>query len=213
MVIQHHHTIPVMQHNFIIFNFKTLLCTSAPSPSLKDFLFLCADSMQSDEKQGLGMVINHHHTITVTQATYIRIVSLNHHHHHHRHIHHHDHNQHIAIFRESMPASNGAPIDSVDSSFGLTTPRGYSGAKEVCHFRGMNVILSVFARNPILTSSEIILRCHKVDVILMISVFIKVFNKQLGIYQRPMSAHGVSSLSFVWPCFSLNFHSVYIFLS
>jgi len=47
-----------------------------------------------------------------------------------------------------MPASNGAPIDSVDSSFGLTTPRGYSGAKEV-------------------------------------------FNKQLGIYQRPMSAHGV----------------------
>ena len=104
-----------------------------------------------------------------------------------------------------MPASNGAPIDSVDSSFGLTTPRGYSGAKEVCHFRGINVILSVFARNPILTSSEIILRCHKVDVILMISVFIKVFNKQLGIYQRPMSAHGVSSLSFVWPCFSLNF--------
>ena len=69
-----------------------------------------------------------------------------------------------------MPASNGAPIDSVDSSFGLTTPRGYSGAKEVCHFRGMNVILSVFARNPILTSSEIILRCHKVDVIFMISV-------------------------------------------
>ena len=53
-----------------------------------------------------------------------------------------------------MPASNGAPIDSVDSSFGLTTPRGYSGAKEVCHFRGMNVILSVFARNLILTSSE-----------------------------------------------------------
>ena len=111
-----------------------------------------------------------------------------------------------------MPASNGAPIDSVDSSFGLTTPRGYSGAKEVCHFRGMNVILSVFARNPILTSSEIILRCHKVDVILMISVF-KVFNKQLGIYQRPMSAHGVSSLSFVWPFFSLNVHTVYIFLS
>ena len=58
------------------------------------------------------------------------------------------------ITRESMPASNGAPIDSVDSSFGLTTPRGYSGAKEVCHFRGMNVILSVFARNLILTSSE-----------------------------------------------------------
>jgi len=52
------------------------------------------------------------------------------------------------VQRESMPASNGAPIDSVDSSFGLTTPRGYSGAKEV-------------------------------------------FNKQLGIYQRPMSAHGV----------------------
>jgi len=39
-------------------------------------------------------------------------------------------------------------VDQVDSSFGLTTPRGYSGAKEV-------------------------------------------FNKQLGIYQRPVSAHGV----------------------
>ena len=162
------------------------------------------------------MVINHPHTITVTQAALIRIVSLNHHHHHHHH-HHHDIAisttvNNTVITRESMPASNGAPIDSVDSSFGLTTPRGYSGAKEVCHLRGMNVILSVFARNPILTSSEIILRYHKVDVILMISVF-KVFNKQLGIYQRPMSAHGVSSLSFVWPCFSLNFHTVYIFLS
>jgi len=54
----------------------------------------------------------------------------------------------MMTIRESMPTSNGAPIDSVDSSFGLTTPRGYSGAKEV-------------------------------------------FNKQLGIYQRPVSAHGV----------------------
>ena len=133
------------------------------------------------------MVINHPHTITVTQAALIRIVSriiiiittIN----------------NTIITRESMPASNGAPIDSVDSSFGLTTPRGYSGAKEVCHFRGMNVILSVFARNPILTSSGILLQSHKVDVIFMISVF-KVFNKQLGIYQRPMSAHGVSSLSY-----------------
>jgi len=52
------------------------------------------------------------------------------------------------VEREAMPSSNGVPIDSVDSGFGLTTPRGYSGAKEV-------------------------------------------FNKQLGIYQRPVSAHGV----------------------
>ena len=37
----------------------------------------------------------------------------------------------MIMTRDAMPVSNGAPIDSVDSSFGLTTPRGYSGAKEV----------------------------------------------------------------------------------
>jgi len=48
----------------------------------------------------------------------------------------------------TVEAAGRAPADMVDSGFGLTTPRGYSGAKEV-------------------------------------------FNKRLGIYQRPMSAHGV----------------------
>jgi len=51
------------------------------------------------------------------------------------------------VSRTDVP-SGPAPVDVVDSGFGLTTPRGYSGAKEV-------------------------------------------FNKRLGIYQRPMSAHGV----------------------
>ena len=53
-----------------------------------------------------------------------------------------------SVERAALPDSSAAPVDSVDSGFGLTTPRCYTGAKEV-------------------------------------------FNKQLGIYQRPMSAHGV----------------------
>ena len=80
---------------------------------------------QCNQEQGPEMVIHHPHTIKPCHATKLGkeflliIMSI--------------------IFmimimtRDAMPVSNGAPIDSVDSSFGLTTPRGYSGAKEVFH--------------------------------------------------------------------------------
>ena len=103
----------------------------------------------------------------------------------------------MLMSREAMPSANGVPIDSVDSGFGLTTPRGYSGAKEVFFIICIIIAIIIFIIIVIIIIIVVIIIIIVVIIIIItkkitaLNIDCKVFNKQLGIYQRPVSAHGV----------------------